>query len=162
MKQIITVLVEDKYGALSRIIEIFSSRSYNLDSICSGESVEEGTHRLTLVCFEDYNNIQHILKLLRQLVNVHDAQLLDKDQCIHRELILFKLEITPVNRNDLLTTIRALQANILALTETYVCFELLSNNHHINLTVKHLYKNYNILEISRTGEAALPIEKEEG
>ena len=74
-KKIISILVEDEFGALSRIIELFGSRGYNLHSICSGEARKKGLQRLTLVCCETDKNIKQIIKLLRNIIYIHDAKI---------------------------------------------------------------------------------------
>ena len=90
-KKIISILVEDEFGALSRIIELFGSRGYNLHSICSGEARKKGLQRLTLVCYETDKNIKQIIKLLRNIIYIHDAKIIETDTSIHRELILVKV-----------------------------------------------------------------------
>ncbi len=64
MRHVISIVIEDQSGALARIVELFTSRGYNLESICSGEAEEVGIHRLTLVTRGDDRKIRHIIRLL--------------------------------------------------------------------------------------------------
>ena len=91
----------------SRIIELFGSRGYNLHCICSGEARKKGLfQRLTLVCYETDKNIKQIIKLLRNIIYIHDAKIIETDTSIHRELILVKVALEKKTTKELFATIR--------------------------------------------------------
>lgn len=154
-KKIISLLVEDEFGALSRIIELFGSRGYNLHSICSGESKKEGIQRLTLVCYENERNIQKVVKLLRNIIYVYEAKLIELSNSVLKELILVKVKLERKNQTELLTTIQALPAIINITSKNWICFQYVGDEQQINQMIKHFRDRYKILEVSRSGEAAL-------
>lgn len=153
-KKIISLVLEDRFGALSRVIELFGARGYNLHSICSGESREEGLQRLTLVCFESDKNIKQIIKLLQNIIYVYEAKLINIEQAILRELILVKVKIKEENEAQLLAIIGKISAKILIKNKDFICFEYLGNGQDIDQMLKYL-RTFPIIEVSRTGEAAL-------
>ena len=154
-KKIISLLVEDEFGALSRIVELFGSRGFNLHSICTGESREEGIQRMTLVCYESDKNIQQIIKVLKNIIYIYEAKLIELENSIHRELILVKVKLEKKNQTELLATIQALPASICITSKDWLCFQFYGEEPQINQMVKHFKSRYKIIEISRTGEAAL-------
>ncbi len=158
-KKIISILVEDEFGALSRIIELFGSRGYNLHSICSGEARKKGLQRLTLVCYETDKNIKQIIKLLRNIIYIHDAKIIETDTSIHRELILVKVALEKKTTKELFATIRdgfqELHAEVCITTKNWVCFQCMGEELQIDRMVEFIHNRFKILEVSRTGEAAL-------
>ena len=154
-KKIISILLEDRFGALSRVIEVLGSRGYNLHSICSGESREEGIQRLTLVCFESEKNIQKIIKLLKNIVYVYEAKLIEIGKAVIRELALVKIKLLKENEQKILDDIHKLPSSIRVQNKNFVCFEYLGDGQEIDQMLKHFRAHYKVLEVSRTGEAAL-------
>ena len=155
-KKIISVLVEDEFGALSRIIELFGSRGYNLHSICSGEARAKGLQRLTLVCYETDKNIQQIIKLLRNIIYIHEAKIIETENSVHKELILIKVALEKKTESELFKTIRErLKGEICRDTKNWVCFQYVGDENQINQMVELIRSRFKILEVSRTGEAAL-------
>jgi acetolactate synthase-1/3 small subunit len=154
-KRIISLLLEDRFGALSRVVELFGSRGYNLHSVCSGESREEGLQRLTLVCFENEKNIQKIVKLLQNIIYVYEAKLVEQDKAILRELILIKIKREDQKDQELFKAIEKQKAKILIKNKDFICFEYLGDGQEIDEVLKYFRDFYKIIEVSRTGEAAL-------
>lgn len=153
-KHIISILVEDKYGALSRIVELFSSRGFNLDSICSGESEEQGSQRLTIVCTTDKKTITRIKKLLKQLLYVYEVTNISPDKLISRELILVRIKADKENRTDLLQLVDSFQAQLIEINDKSLSFYATGDGNKINELVKVL-RDYELIELARTGEAAI-------
>ena len=154
-KKIISILLEDRFGALSRVIELFGSRGYNLHSICSGESKEEGLQRLTLICFENDKNVQQIIKLLENIVYVYEAKQIDAKKSILRELILVKIKIEKKNTQKIVEDIQKFDGVIRWQNQEFIYFEYLGSGKKINEMLKYFRRFHNIVEISRSGEVAL-------
>ena len=157
IKTTISIVVEDKFGALSRIVELFSSRGYNLDSICSGECAKLGTHRITLVCNENQKNITRIIKLLKQIIYVHSAHIFLPETSINRELILARVQFADNQKEQLIQLIQKFGGNILVEKDIILCFELKDTADRINHLLHSIRENFTLLQISRTGEASLQI-----
>jgi len=154
MRHIISVVVEDKFGALARIVELFTSRGYNLDSLCTGECEQEGTHRISLVATGDDGRIDHIIKLLNNIVNVFEVIHLHPTTSISKELMLVKMKIAQKKRGELLQLIDALQGTILELNHNTLCFQVVGSASNLDGIVQIL-REYEIVELARTGEAAI-------
>ena len=156
-KKIISILLEDSVGALSRVVELFGSRGYNLHSICSGGSREEGLQRLTLNCFESENNMQRIVKLLENIIYVYEVKQIDANKSILRELILVKIKIEKKNLQKIVENIQKFDGVVRWQNQDFICFEYLGNGKKIDEMLHYFRINHNIIEISRSGEVALAI-----
>lgn len=94
MKHIISVLVENKFGALARISGLFSARGFNIDSLAVGETEDPTISRMTIVVRGDERILEQIIKQLRKLIDVIKVIDLTEKDYIDRELVLFKIDGT--------------------------------------------------------------------
>ncbi|MBL0691577.1 MAG: acetolactate synthase small subunit [SAR324 cluster bacterium] len=152
-RQVLSILVSDTSGTLLRIAEIFGSRGYNVDSICSGSCEEPNCQRLTLVCNEPPNNIEKIVKLLDQLIDIYDITLINPASEITRELMLAKISFTG-DKLALLNDLREFDAKIIRDDDKHISLEAIGTAYTID-KIYEIIKKYQIVEISRTGEAAI-------
>lgn len=154
MKHVISILMEDKQGALARITELFTSRGYNVDSICSGVAEKEETHRLTLVTTGDDRKIRHIMKLLENIVYIFEVTHLKPIESIALELMLMKVRLNPENRGQILQLITAYDGNIIQMNGQSVSFRVLGSGSQLD-GVTNVFREFETLELARTGEAAI-------
>ena len=154
MKHIISILMEDKQGALARITELFTSRGYNVDSICSGEAEREGTHRLTLVTSGNDRTIMHIIKLLENIVYIFDVTHLKPMASIALELMLMKIKVNSSNRSQILQLILAYDGSIIQMDGQSVSFRVFGSASQLD-GVSGVFREFEIIELARTGEAAI-------
>jgi acetolactate synthase I/III small subunit len=154
MRHVISIVVEDQSGALARIVELFTSRGYNLESICSGEAEEVGIHRLTLVTEGDDRKIRHIIRLLNNIVYVVEVTPLDPTESISQELMLMKLKINPKIREQVLQLIEAYGGTVIEMTPDAVSFRVLGRASKLD-GVTLTFREFKIIEMARTGEAAI-------
>ena len=154
MKHVISVLVEDRTGALARVVELFTSRGYNLESVCTGECERKGVHRMTLVTTGDDDKIRLILKLLKNIVYVWEVRHLKSHQAISLELMLLKLKAGPEKRTQVLTLVQAYQGNLIEMDHQSVTFEITGSASKLD-GVAEVFSEFEILEMARTGEAAI-------
>ncbi len=153
-KHVISILVEDRFGALARVVELFTSRGYNLESVCTGEAERKGVHRMTLVTLGNDDKIQHILKLLKNIIYVWEVRLLSPEQTISRELILLKLKVPKDQRTQILTLIQAYEGNLIEMNQDHITFMVTGSASKID-GVAEVFGDYEIHEMARTGEAAI-------
>ncbi len=154
MRHVISIVVEDQSGALARIVELFTSRGYNLESICSGEAEEVGIHRLTLVTEGDDRKIRHIIRLLNNIVYVIEVTHLNPTESISQELMLMKLKINPRIRGQVLQLIEAFGGTVIEMNPDTVSFRVLGQASKLN-GVTQTFREFKIIEMARTGEAAI-------
>lgn len=154
MRHVISILVEDKFGALARIVDMFTSRGYNLESICSGVGEEEGTHRMTVVATGDDRVIAQIIKHLKNLVYVFDVTDLQMEKSICRELLLMRVRVTPQQRFEILNLISSYEGRIVEMNNSLLSFEVVGRASKLDGLLE-VFRAYDIVELARTGEAAI-------
>ncbi len=89
-KRILSLLVDNTAGVLSRISGLFSRRGYNIDSLTVGVTADERYSRMTVVCSGDSMILEQITKQLAKLVDVRDIKVLEPDNSVSRELVLVR------------------------------------------------------------------------
>jgi len=146
--------MDDKSGALARITELFTSRGYNVDSICSGEAENIGTHRLTLVTDGDDQRINHILKLLKNIVYIFEVTLLKPDESVSLELMLIKVKMNSENRAQIIQLANAYEASIIEMNGKSASFRVVGSASLLD-GMTAVFREFKIIELSRTGEAAI-------
>ena len=154
MRTIISILCRDQFGTLSRIIELFSSRGFNLTSICSGSCEEVGMQRMTLLIQENEKRIGHIIKMINGIVDVVEAHQVDVYNSISREMLLVKVKFARDQRVELMNLIRGNQGNIIEMTTESVCFELTGASQKLDRLIT-IFRDFEIIQLARTGEAAI-------
>lgn len=154
MKYVISILLEDEIGALSRIVELFTSRGYNIDSICSGVAENEHTHRMTLVTQGDDRKIKHIIKLLKNVVNIFEVTPLKPLDSISLELMLMKVNVSTETRSQILQMITAFEGTIIEMNCETVSFQVVGSDTRLDGIIS-VFREYDIIELARTGEAAI-------
>ena len=101
MKQrILSILVDNTAGVLSRVSGLFSRRGYNIDSLTVGVTADPKYSRMTVVCSGDDQVLDQITKQLNKLVDVRDIKILEPEASVVRELILIKVRVPKANRQN--------------------------------------------------------------
>ncbi|MFZ3387195.1 MAG: acetolactate synthase small subunit, partial [Candidatus Hydromicrobium sp.] len=102
MNHIISVLVENKAGALAKISGLFSRRGFNIESLAVGPTDDEKISRITLSVNAEEHSIEQIIKQLYKLINVIKIQELDPSNIVERELVLIKVNADSKTRPEIL------------------------------------------------------------
>ena len=160
MKHVLSLKVADHAGTLSRVVELFVSRGYNLDSICSGGCEEGGTQRMTIVTYETDIKLQRMVKLLEQLIDVYEVTVVNASSAVIKELllvkILFRKSNLGVELREILSVVNSLKCNLIELNDRSICFEYVGSSKQIDSLVS-IFGRYEVAEIARTGEAAIHV-----
>src|SRR2546428_14175152 len=101
-KHTIAVLVENKFGVLSRVAGLFSARGYNIESLSVGETLDPTAARMTLVVGGDEFVIEQVMKLLHKLIDVIKVNDLTDDSYVERSLMLIRVNAEPQHRAEIL------------------------------------------------------------
>src|SRR3972149_9862719 len=101
-KHTIAVLVENKFGVLSRVAGLFSARGYNIESLSVGETLDPTVSRMTLVVHGDAFIIEQVIKQLHQLIDVIKVTDLSEEDHVEREMLLIRVNAEPAARAELL------------------------------------------------------------
>ena len=152
--KILSLLVDNTSGVLSRIAGMFSRRGYNIDSLTVGVTADERYSRMTVVCSGDSMILEQITKQLAKLVDVRDIHELKPDKSVYRELCLIKVRSTPDKRQAVIACADIFRAKIIDVNMDSLVVELTGNQSKIDAFIA-LLQDYEILELARTGITGL-------
>ena len=150
MTHVISLLVENHQGVLSRISGLFSGRGYNLESFTSGPTTDPSLTRITLVCKGDDTVIDQIKKQLNKLIDIIKVIDLTDVPTVARELALIKIAIKPAQRGELFQIAEVFNAKIMDLGIDTVILEVIGQPQKIH-DILELLQDYQILELARSG-----------
>lgn len=150
MTHVISLLVENHQGVLSRISGLFSGRGYNLESFTSGPTPDPTLTRITLVCRGEDAVIDQIKKQLNKLVDIIKVVDLTHIPTVDRELALIKVSAKPQNRNDLFQIAEVFNAKIMDMGFDTIILEIIGSPEKIQDMIE-LLSEYQILETARSG-----------
>lgn len=153
-KHTISVLVENKFGALNRIAGMFSAKGYNLESMTVGPTEDGSVSRMTVVTRGDDSIIEQIIKQLNKLIDTLKVVDLTYESFMERELALIKVSTTPENRSEIMQIVEIFQAKIIDISHKTVTVEATGSGQKVDAIVKML-KPFHIKELARTGRVAL-------
>ena len=153
-KHTISVLVENRFGALNRIAGLFAAKGYNLDSITVGPTEDPSVSRMTVVTRGDDDIIEQIIKQLNKLIDTLKVVDLTYESFMERELALIKVSTTPESRPEIMQIVEIFQGKIIDISQKTVTVEATGSGQKVDAIVKML-KPFHIKELARTGRVAL-------
>lgn len=153
-KRILSILVENTAGVLSRVSGLFSRRVYNIDSLSAGITTDPNYTRMTVVCRGDDLILEQITRQVEKLEDVLSVKVLRDDQSVTRELMLVKVKVLPAERASVTAIVDIFRANIIDVGKESMIIELTGNKSKLEAFID-LLDGYEILEIARTGIAGL-------
>ncbi len=158
-KHTISILVENKFGALNRIVGLFSARGYNIDSISVGTSEDDSVARVTIVSKGDDDVIEQIIKQLNKFVDVTKVVDLTYDSFVERELVLVKVSANRNSRPELMQISEIFRSKIIDISPRSITIEATGSEQKVDALIK-MVAPFGIKEIARTGRVALKREFE--
>jgi acetolactate synthase-1/3 small subunit len=158
MKRIISVLVENKFGVLARVSELFSSRGFNIVSLSVGETLDSRLSRITMVVDGDEDIFEEIKKQLNKLINVIKVRDFTNVEHVEREMLLIKVNLTRKTRAELIEIVDIFRAKIVDVGRDTMTVEITGKDNKIQAFVE-LVKPFGIAEIVRTGKIAIARKK---
>ena len=153
-KRILSLLVDNTAGVLSRIAGLFSRRGYNIDSLTVGVTADERYSRMTVVCSGDSMILEQITKQLAKLVDVRDIKVLEPANSVRRELVLVKVAARPEQREGIISIANIFRANVIDVGKTSLVIEMTGSKSKLGAFID-LLGEYEILELARTGITGL-------
>lgn len=153
-RQVLSLLVENTSGVVSHISGLFSRRGYNIDSFSAGVTADDRFTRVTVVARGEDQVLEQIRKQLAKLEDVVDIKELKPDESVCRELVLIKLRAKPEDRQNILSVANIFRANIIDVSSDSMVIELTGDQSKLRAFID-LVKDYDILELARTGETGL-------
>lgn len=153
-KHVISALVENRSGVLSRISGLFSRRGYNIDSLSVGETEDPSISRMTIVTQADAQMQEQIKKQLNKLVDVIKIVELEENTAVYRELALIKVGAAKESRAEIIEIANIFRAHIVDVSGSTLIVEATGDQGKIS-ALSSMLEPYGIKEIIRTGLTAL-------
>ncbi|NLB78693.1 MAG: acetolactate synthase small subunit [Bacteroidales bacterium] len=153
-RHVLSVLVENQSGVLSRVSGLFSRRGYNIDSLSVGETEDPKISRMTIVLRGDDYILEQIKKQLNKLIDVIKIVELDTHQSVFRELAMIKVNTTMETRASVIEIVSIFRANIVDVSNETLTVEMTGDESKIEAFIS-LMDKYGIAEIVRTGLTAI-------
>ena len=154
-RMILSILVENTAGVLSRVAGLFSRRGYNIDSLSVGETQNPAISRMTVMVHGDDQILDQIRKQLQKLEDVIEIKELVSGESVTRELILVKVKAVGEERQSIISIADIFRAKIVDVALESLMIELTGTQNKIDAFIK-LLEPFTILELVRTGITGLP------
>ena len=154
MKHVLSVLVENKPGVLSRVTGLISRRGFNIESLSVGPTEDPTMSRLTAIVIADDLGYEQITKQLHKLISVHKITDLTDEASIERELALFKVNAAPERRSEIIEIANIFRAKIVDVGRNTLTVEATGEDAKLR-GLEDFFRAYGINEIVRTGKGAL-------
>ena len=150
----VSVLVENKPGALARVSQMFARRGYNIQSLAVGPTEHPDISRLTLRVDCSEHSLEQIEKQMHKLVNVLRVNELEPDTSLERELALIKVAAPPDKRTELMALADVFNARVVDLGPDALVFEIVGPAEELE-AFEELVRPHGIKELARTGRIGL-------
>jgi acetolactate synthase-1/3 small subunit len=150
MRHIISILLENEPGALSRVVGLFSQRNYNIESLTVAPTEDHTLSRLTITTLGDDRKIEQITKHLNKLIDVVKLVDLSEGAHIERELMLVKVKATGAQRAEIKRTTEIFRGQIVDVTSTVYSVQLAGTSEKLDSFLAAI-GNSAVLEVARTG-----------
>lgn len=153
-EHIISLLVNNQPGVLSRIAGVFSSKGYNIRSLCVAETTNPDISRITLTSRADRDFTDKIKKQLDRLVDIISVTDLTDIPSVKRELMILGLRVKEENRQEILRAIDLFGCRIVAMDVDYLILEVTANTDKTAAILK-FFEPFGVEEMNRTGAIAV-------
>lgn len=154
MRHIISILLENEAGALSRVSGLFSARAYNIESLTVAPTDDPTISRITVVAHGEDAVIQQIIKQLNKLVDVINQIDLTENEHFEREIMLVKISPKGGQSEELQAAIHEIAARKLEEQENIITLEITNVGLKLNEAVERL-KPFNVIEVVRSGTVGI-------
>ena len=154
MRHIISVLLENEPGALSRVVGLFSARGYNIETLTVAPTEDPSLSRMTIVTTGSDDVVEQITKHLNRLIEVVKVVDLTEGEFTERELMLIKVRATGRERDEMKRMADIFRGRIIDVTERTYTIELTGNTSKIDAFIRALDRAA-ILETVRTGSSGI-------
>jgi acetolactate synthase I/III small subunit len=153
-KHILSILVENKPGVLTRITGLFARRGFNINTLAVGPTDDEAFSRITLTLDGAVHPIDQVTKQLHKLVNVLKIRDLEPEETLARELALFKVSADGVSRAEVMQICEIFRAKIVDVNKRSVIVEVTGTCEKVD-AFERLVRPFGLIEMARTGEIAI-------
>lgn len=154
MRHTLSVLVENRFGVLTRVAGMFSGRGFNIDTLNVAPTLDSSMSRMTIVVRGDDKVLEQVTKQTEKLVDVIKVDDFRDDEFVDRELVLMRVDVTQQTRSEVLQICDVFRAKIVDVRLDRLVIEITGNEGKVAKFIS-LMQNYGITEMTRTGKVAL-------
>lgn len=151
---VLSLLVEDKPGLLTRVAGLFARRGFNIESLAVGKSEVPGLSRITVVVTVEGLPLEQITKQLNKLVNVIKIVELDPAQSVQREHLLIKVRVDNTTRSQVLEAVNLFRARVVDVATDALVIEVTGDSGKTNALLRVL-EPFGIKELAQSGQLAI-------
>lgn len=153
-KRILSVLVENHAGVLSRVAGLFSRRGFNIESLAVGITEDPMVSRMTIMVDGDDYLVEQISKQLNKLIDIIKVRQLEERDSIVRELVLIKVTATTETRSEIIQIVDIFRGNIIDVSKNSLTIEITGDEDKIN-AFTDMVRCFGIKEMVRTGSVSI-------
>lgn len=154
MRHILSILVENEPGVLSRVVGLFSGRGFNIESLNVGPTLEPGASHITICTSGDEQIIEQIIKQLHKLITVIKVVDLTHLQAVEREIVLMKIGADDSKRAEILRVADIFRCKVVDVSADELTLEVTGDQEKIKAIVTLLHR-FGIKEFVRAGTVAM-------
>ena len=154
MRHTLSVLVENRFGVLTRVAGMFSGRGFNIDTLNVAPTLDASMSRMTLVVRGDDKVLEQVVKQTEKLVDVIKVDDFRDDEFVDRELVLMRVNVNEKTRSEVLQICDVFRAKIVDVRLDKLVIEITGNEGKIAKFIS-LMEHFGIVEMTRTGKVAL-------
>ena len=154
MRHILSVLLENEAGALSRVVGLFAQRNYNIESLAVAPTEDTTLSRLTLTTRGDDSKIQQIIKQLNKLIEVVRVEDLCDGDYVERELLLIKVRAEGDARQEVKRTADIFRGQIIEVTSATYTIQLVGPSNKLDAFIRAI-DDVSIVEVVRSGVSGI-------
>ena len=151
MRSILSILIENEAGALSRVVGLFSQRGYNIESLTVAVTDDPTLSRMTITTHADERKVEQILKQLHKLVDVLKVSELTDGPHIERELMLVKVKASGTKRDEVKRNADIFRGQIVDVTQSLYTVQLSGTTDKLDAFIAALGETTEIIEVVRSG-----------
>ena len=151
---VLSLLVEDKPGLLTRVAGLFARRGFNIESLAVGHSEIDGLSRITVVVDVEDLPLEQVTKQLNKLINVIKIVELDPNQSVQREHLLIKVRVDNATRSQVLEAVNLFRARVVDVSTDALVIEVTGDSGKTTAFLRVL-EPYGIKEIAQSGLLAI-------
>jgi len=153
-KHVLSILVENKSGVLTRIAGLFARRGFNIDTLTVGPTDDDHISRVTLTVDGAIHPIDQVTKQLHKLINVLKIRDLEPADTVARELALFKISADGASRGEVMQVVEIFRGKIIDVTRRSVIVEVTGTWEKVE-AFERMVRPFGLVEMARTGEIAI-------
>jgi len=154
-QHVLSVKVENQSGVLARVVNLFSARGYNIDSLSVSKTEDEDISCITVVVNGDDRVIEQVKKQLNKLIDIIKVTDQPKEYSFQREIVMLKLQLSSSKRIEIFQIAQTFKASILDISQKSITLEYLGSPEQLDIFIEIL-RPYGIKELNRSGRISFP------